>query len=564
MSDRIGIEIIIASEDERTIREYLNELWIKREWNSSKEDLNDRIRRVGDSYIVQFHETIDEDQVRIIHFYANILLERYCCKIQIITVNPKTKKAECFFSDGKKENLVHDEYWIIPVGTNNSSVFDYDFYTTPFISKISKQAAKVFSYKPELFEKWCGIHSSRLDSNDILFIGKSKLRKNFIDLDEYHKLLRCQDNNSGDGIHTANGKSMEEYNDNGILIHQKNSDEESWWDEKGQLIHTKTKYLETFYEYDDKGRLIREFYPEGYEIKYEYNRKGLLVEEKDSEGHRVINTYVNGVLTEKTCFNPKGLIVFKSEDEEEFWNGYDDNGQVVYEVDPSFINIDILDMDPSFINIDILDMDPDVDSSVPRYKQRRYDSKGKVVFEYYSSYSDCCNFFFYDSKDRVIYKSCPNDDCWVCVYDDKDRLKYEIGHSKTIRDYDGHHLDEKEQNFDPSSVCDRDGNPLYSYDKTKKEHKWFDDGNTYICRKLSEDEWDYGYEWLEYDANNNLVRKINFLIENKRGFYYYYHEYDSRNNLIHSISRFGDQEWCEYDENGSLIHRRDLLERFEI
>ena len=140
-------------------------------------------------------------------------------------------------------------------------------------------------------------------------------------------------------INEADRKSMEEYNDNGILIHQKNSDEESWWDEKGQLIHTKTKYLETFYEYDDKGRLIREFYPEGYEIKYEYNRKGLLVEEKDSEGHRVINTYVNGVLTEKTCFNPKGLIVFKSEDEEEFWNGYDDNGHVVYKVDPSFKDI---------------------------------------------------------------------------------------------------------------------------------------------------------------------------------------------------------------------------------
>ena len=559
MSDRIGIEIIITSEDERTIREYLNELWIKREWNSSKEDLNDRIRRVGDSYIVQFHETIDEDQVRIIHFYANILLERYCCKIQIITVNPKTKKAECFFSDGKKENLVHDEYWIIPIGTNNSSVFDYDFYTTPFISKISKQAAKVFSYKPELFEKWCGIHSSRLDSNDILFIGKSKLRKNFIDLDEYHKLLRCQDNNSGDGIHTANGKSMEEYNDNGILIHQKNSDEESWWDEKGQLIHTKTKYLETFYEYDDKGRLIREFYPEGYEIKYEYNRKGLLVEEKDSEGHRVINTYVNGVLTHKTCFNPKGQTVYSNtDDESESWYGYDDNGQVVYEVDPYFKD-------------NFLDMDPDADSSVLGYKQRRYDSKGKVVFEYYSScsyyssYSDCCNFFFYDSKDRVIYTSCPNDDYWVHVYDDKDRLEYQMNdYRKTIRDYDGHHLDEKEQDFDPSSVCDRDGNLLYSYEKTKKEHKWFDDGNTYICRKLSEDELDYKYEWLEYDANNNLVRKIDFLIENKRGFYYYYNEYDSRNNLIHSISRFGDQEWCEYDENGSLIHRRDLLERFEI
>ena len=554
MSDRIGIEIIIASEDERTIREYLNELWIKREWNSSKGDLNDRIRRVGDSYIVQFHETIDEDQVRIIHFYANILLERYCCKIQIITVNPKTKKAECFFSDGKKENLVHDEYWIIPIGKNNLIDFDYDFYTTPFISKISKQAAKVFYYKPELFEKWCGIHSSRLDSNDILFIGKSKLRKNFIDLDEYHKLLRCQDNNSGDGIHTANGKSMEEYNDNGILIHQKNSDEESWWDEKGQLIHTKTKYLETFYEYDDKGRLIREFYPEGYEIKYEYNRKGLLVEEKDNEGHRVINTYVNGVLTEKTCFNPKGQIVYSNEDDEfEEWLGYDDNGQVVYEVNPTFKKI-------------ILDMDPDADSSVQGYEQRRYNSKGKVVFDHYFSYHDSCHFFFYDSKDRVIYIADSNHDNRGRVYDDKGQLRYNImnGSFKSIEDYEGHYLDEKEQDFDPSSICDRDGKPLYSYDKTKKEHKWFDDGNTYICRKLSEDEWDYKYEWLEYDANNNLVRKIIFSIENKRGINYYYREYDSRNNLIHAIYQSGDQEWCEYDENGSLIYRRYLLERFEI
>ena len=548
MSARTGIEIIIASEDERTIREYLNELWIKQEWNSSKEDLNDRIRRVSDSYIVQFHETIDEDQVRIIHFYANILLERYCCKIQIITVSPKTKKAECFFSDGKKENLVHDEYWIIPIGKNILIDFDYDFYTTPFISNISKQAAKVFSYKPELFEKWCGIHSSRLDSNDILFIGKSKLRKNFIDLDEYHKLLRCQDNNSGDGMHTANGKSMEEYNDNGILIHQKNSDDESWWDEKGQLIHTKTKYLETFYEYDDKGRLIREFYPEGYEIKYEYNRKGLLVEEKDSEGHRVINTYVNGVLTEKTCFNPKGQIVYSNtDDESESWYGYDDNGQAVYKVDPSFNNI-------------ILDTDSDADSSVQGYEQRRYNSEGKVVFEHYFSYRDRCHFLFYDSKDRVIYTSYPDDYYCVRVYDDKDRLEYEIDHNKI----EGHHLSKKEQDFDPYSICDRDGKPLYSYDKTKKEHKWIDDGNTYICRKLSEYEWDHKHEWLEYDANNNLVRKIIFSIENKRGINYYYYEYDSRNNLIHAIYPYGNQEWCEYDENGNLIHSRDLFEIFEI
>lgn len=550
MSTRTGIEIIIVSEDERTIKEYLNELWIKQDWNSCKEDLNGRIRRVGDSYIVQFQETIDEDQVRIIQFYANILLERYCCKIQIITVSPKTKKAECFFSDGKKENLVHDEYWIIPIGKYLID-FDYDFYTTPFISKISKQAAKVFFYKPELFEKWCGIHSSRLDSNDVLFISKSKLRKNLVDLVEYHKLLRFQDNNSGDGIHSANGKSMEEeYNDNGILIHQKNSDEESWWDEKGKLIHTKTKYLETFYEYDDKGRLIREFYPEGYEIKYEYNRKGLLVEEKDSEGHRVINTYVNGVLTDKTCFNPKGQIVYSNTDNEsESWYGYDDNGHVVYELDPSFKDI-------------ILDMDPDADSSVQGYVQRRYNSKGKVVFDYNFSYRDCCNFFFYDSKDRVIYIADSNHDNYGHVYDDKNQLRYNImnGSFKSIEDYEDNYLDEKEHFFDDSFICDRDGKPLYSYDRTKKEHKWCDDGNTYICRQLSENK----SEWLEYDVNNNLVRKIIFSIENKRDIFYYYKEYDSRNNLIHAIYQSGNQKWCEYDENGSLIHRRDLLERFEI
>ncbi|MGN0841507.1 MAG: hypothetical protein ACI4NB_11845 [Candidatus Ornithospirochaeta sp.] len=108
----------------------------------------------------------------------------------------------------------------------------------------------------------------------------------------------------------------------------------------------------------------------------------------------------------------------------------------------------------------------------------------------------------------------------------------------------------KEQDFDPSFIWDRDGKTLYSYDKTKKELKWFDDGNTYICRKLSGDKWNHEYEWLEYDSKDNLERRIVFSTE--------YYEYDNKNNLVHLIRGEGHQEWRDYDESGRLIHSKDI------
>ena len=539
MSYYTGYEIVIASDNESTLQQVLKDL---REY-FHEFDNDAGIKKVGDYYIDRILEETTYS-VEYVTNYTKKLVDKYGCKIEVLAESREVAYFWHFYYDGKTDELEYDVNELC-LFTHEDDDLDFFLSVKPFLSDVSAQAAKVLSVKYDLCEKWCGFYPLTLgDCEYWHYIGSGYANtKKYIDLSEYEKKLNPEDENSVENNEANKGKvirsldsygeeTIDEYDDNGILIHHKDNYEESWWDGKGQLVHTKKWGWEVFYEYDGNGRLQREYYTGGYEITYEYNSEGLLVEEKDSEGHRVINTYVNGVLTEKTCFNPDGQIVYERTQYGEYWNGYDDKGQVIYKAD--------------------------YDGG----EQRRYNSKGNEVFNLsYSSFA----FEFYDSKDRVIYTSCPNDDYWVHVYDDKDRLEYQMNdYRKTIRDYDGHHLVEKEQNFDPSSVCDRDGNPLYSYDKTKKEHKWFDDGNTYICRKLSEDEWDYEYEWLEYDAKNNLVRKIIFSIENKRGINYYYREYDSRNNLIHAIYQSGDQEWCEYDENGSLIYRRYLLERFEI
>ena len=66
---------------------------------------------------------------------------------------------------------------------------------------------------------------------------------------------------------------------------------------------------------------------------------------------------------------------------------------------------------------------------------------------------------------------------------------------------------------------------------------------------------DYEYEWLEYDANDNLVRRIVFSTDEDEEYYY---EYDNKNNLVHLIRKKGHQEWRDYDERGRLIHSNDI------
>ena len=495
MSTSTGFEIVIASDKEITLKGYLRDLCLNYYFNSSSECLSSRIRNIGDTYIVQFQEEIDGDQVSNIIEYAKELLEKHCCRIEIITESLKTKTIDHFYSDGKKENLVYETYEIIPVTTDSFRVSNNNCHVKPFISKGSGHAAKVFSCKPELYEKWCGIHQFRLAPHDILYIGKgySNIKKR-IDLEEYFNLLYPQEENQGKKIST---------------------DED-----------------EVIYEFDDKGRLIREFYPEGYEIKYEYNKKGLLIEENDSEGHRVINTYINGVLSEKKCFNPKGHIVYRIDtDGEESWNGYDDNGQLICLVEKDHMNSYKYKHSYADKNQKHFDL------HVSNY---RYDLNGNRIFEGNHFY-----FFTNDSKNRSIYFY-----GLIHVYDDKDCLEYILdGPSSHIFDYNRKRKKEIEETIDDySSIYDRDGKLLYSYDEKSKEHKYFYEGNTYIFRRLSEND----PECLEYDGNDNLVRRVLFSDS------FYYREYDNKNNLVQKIYRDGNQEWYDYDENGRLIHLRNL------
>ena len=518
-----GHEIVIASANESTLKLALEDLKEK-----DYEFSDYHIKKVGDYYIcVQRVETSMRFEWLI--ELVDDLPQKYGCKIEIFTESREVAYFGHYYYDDKMEWPIRErnDFVLFCHDLFDDNNLNYLLSIKPFISDVSARAAKLFASECELCEKWCSFYPITLGDNEYWqYIGKGYANtEKYIDLSEYEKKLNPEEENSVEKNEANKGKvirsldsygeeTIDEYDDNGILIHHKDNYEESWWDGKGQLVHTKKWGWEVFYEYDDTGRLIREFYPEGYEITYEYNPEGLLIEEKDNEGHRIIYSYVNGKQASKTCFNPYGQIVYKKTQYDEYWTGYDDKGQVIYEVFED------------------------------GGEQRRYNSKGNEVFSLsYSSFA----FKFYDSKDRIIYASYPNDDYWLRVYDAKDRL--------TIEDYNGHCLGKKEQDFNPYSICDRDGKTLYSYDKTKKEHKWFYDGNTYICRKLSEDEWDYEYEWLEYDANDNLVRRIVFSTDE---FKEYYYEYDNKNNLVHLIRKKGHQEWREYDESGRLIHSKDI------
>lgn len=532
MSAYTGIEIAIATDKEITLKEYLRDLCLNYNLDFSFEYLSSRIRNVGDTYIIQFREEIDGYQVSNTIEYAKELLEKYRCKIEIITESLETNTIEHCFYDGNKENSIEESYEIIPVTTDPYKVHDNYCHVKPFISRISGQAAKVFSCKPELYEKWCGFHHFTLVPHGSLFIGKGYANiQKYIDLEEYFKVIYPQEVSQGKGIRTGEDVLMEEYDDNGILIHHKNSQDESWWNGKGELIHTKTAFLEIYYEYDDKGKLIREYYPEGYEIKYEYNKKGLLIEENDSEGHRVINTYINGVLSEKTCFNPKGQVVYRIDtDGEEYWKGYDDNGQLICQVEIK--QRKFYEYEHSYEDNNI-----NFDLEVSNY---RYDLNGNKILVGNNFY-----FFTNDSKNRSIYFYGA-----IHVYDDKDCLEYILSDSnKHIYDYEGCRKKEIEDTIDDySSIYDRDGKLLYLYDDKSKEHKCFYESNTYIFRHLTEKE----LECLEYDGNDNLVRRVLFSDCS------YYREYDNKNDLVQKIYRDGNQEWYDYDERGRLIHLRNL------
>ena len=213
----------------------------------------------------------------------------------------------------------------------------------------------------------------------------------------------------------------------------------------------------------------------------------------------------------------------------EHWYGYDEKGQVIFEADSS---------------------------GYPEGIGTRYNSDGKEIMSFCGSYGSSL-LSFLDSKGRTIYLTRCNNENERYVFDDKSYLKYEmLDFDKEIRikDYEGGYVDKTGHAFDDSSIHDKDGKLLYSYEDINKEHKWFEDDCIYVCRHLSEEE----SEWLEYDENDNLVRKIIFSNKSEWVGDLYYHEYDNKNNLVHLIEGAGNQEWRDYDESGRLIHSKDI------
>ena len=163
------------------------------------------------------------------------------------------------------------------------------------------------------------------------------------------------------------------YDRNGTLIHCKNEWREIWWNSKGEKIQRnlfirKPRRIDSkdpeeilikkaFYEYNNEGKLIKEFYPKGYYIYdesndkgsnecqipsvpgyyiwYEYNDKGLLKKEIDSDGRKVFHFYDNnGKECRKICSNANDKIVYDTDfKNKEFWYEYDENGNLNNRID---------------------------------------------------------------------------------------------------------------------------------------------------------------------------------------------------------------------------------------
>lgn len=540
MSTYAGIEIVIASENRSALKKLLKYLCDEYFWHSSFKEYCNRIRKVGDAYIIQIREQIYDKVASSIvyrfkgvsYYYSLDILDEYGCDVEITTESQDKGISEHVFRS-KKENIDEKKPLVSILFDPSTIVNDY-CHTKPCFFELSKTSARIFNAKPELYEKWYGINKFTLESPDCFYIGKGNANtKKYIDLEDYCSLLYPKKSDPKKKVISKRGKTIlsyddenneviDEYDKNGLLIHHKDSKEESRWSGEGELIYKKTPLLEIFYEYDGNGKLLKEYYTEGYEIKYEYNKHGQLIEEKDNEGHRAVYSYNNGVSVQKTCFNRMGQIVNKtSSDGNDLWCEYDKYGHPICEI-------------RNFLN------------HRNRIHYYRYDFNGNIIMEWhkpeyeYVDDGNCLCLHFYDSKNRIIFSEEKNQCPELNVYDDKIGVKYEIYKSKHYN-----------INGDVSSVCDNDGKLLFTHNKTKKENKWFDNGYTFVHRHISSKE----SEWLEYDANDKLVRKIVFCVSDD---YVYYTEYDEKNNMIHKIDRYGNQEWYDYDGCGRLIRSRDL------
>jgi len=73
-----------------------------------------------------------------------------------------------------------------------------------------------------------------------------------------------------------------------------------------------------WYEYDEKGNMIRRKYSDGYEMRYEYDEKGNLIYRKDSSGYEI-------------RFDERGNMIHRKYSSGfEEWYEYDEKGNMIH------------------------------------------------------------------------------------------------------------------------------------------------------------------------------------------------------------------------------------------
>ena len=505
MSCYIGIEVVLAGENEESVR------------NATIEELQDYICEFGLEYIEA--KPKKSGNVYYTHNYpdgasyytyedlitkANKIVDKYGCKIEIITESVDDKCSLHYYYDGEKQ--YHSWHDHIPYYVNEPENEEF-LSTRQFTSDLSPQTAKVFVDNPDLLVKWCGF---------------------------YHQIL-CDPRR--EGYYIGKGyENTERYIDFG--------DKNDFLSLDNLFLNCKEN-IDIIKEFDKEGRLLKEHYTEEYYICYKYNSEGQLIEESDSEGRKAIYSYDNnGKLSEKTCFNPKGLIVYLYETDSfngkyEHWYGYDSNGN---EIVSWFLD----HTENGYYMKDV----------------NGYDSNGNLVMHYNDITS---SFYFYDSNNRLIFRDEDQSEERY-IYNDTNRLIYERSEEQenvvTMTGFLKNFVKILPDKKPHAPVYDSDGKLLYSYDEEEKVEKWFYDDRVFVLKNMSEENNSRDlnnkreYELCEYDADNTIVRRIEVKQERDTCCY---SEYDGKNNLVHEIvsNKYSNHdEWNEYDENGRLIHTK--------
>ncbi len=240
MSCYIGIEVVLAGDNEESVR------------NATIEELQDYICEFGLEYIEA--KPKKSGNVYYTHNYpdgasyytyedlitkANKIVDKYGCKIEIITESGEDKCSRHYYYDGKKtKHAWHDH---IPYYVNEPENEEF-LSTRQFTSDLSPQTAKVFVDNPDLLVKWCGFYHHILwdPYKEGYYIGKGyENTERYIDFGEENEFLSL---------------------------------------EMLKLDHGENK--DTIKEFDKEGRLLKEHYSEGYDIYYKYNSKFLKSELK--------------------------------------------------------------------------------------------------------------------------------------------------------------------------------------------------------------------------------------------------------------------------------------------